>query len=79
MRRRSLVLLFLIPNIKFNEIQWQGGLSILKPEDRFKEYERSVQLSHPLSLPEVELQQQQFVYEIRKEKEFDIKLKRQQL
>ena len=35
----------------------EGGLKILKPEDRFKKYERSVQLSSllSLSLPEAEL------------------------
>ena len=41
----------------------EGGLNILKPEDRFEEYERSVQLSSPLSLslPEAELKQQQII------------------
>ena len=53
----------------------EGGLNILKPEDRLKEYERSVQLSSPLSLslPEAELKQQQI---IKKEKELAIKSKK---
>ena len=46
------------------------GLNILKPEDRFEEYERSVHLSNPLSrsLHEADLKQQKIIHEIRKYK-----------
>ena len=56
----------------------EGGLNILKPEDRFKEYERSIQLSSPLSLslPEAELKQQQIIQKINKENELAIKSKK---
>ena len=55
----------------------EGGLNIIKPEDRLKEYERSVQLSSPLSifLSEVKLKQQQIILEIKKKKELAIKSK----
>ena len=55
----------------------KGGLNILKLVDRFKEYERLVQLSSPLSLylPEVETKQQQIEHEFKKE-ELDIKSKK---
>ena len=58
------------------ELIWEGGMNILKPEDRFKEYERSVQLSGPLSLylPEAKLKQQQIIKEIIKEIELAIEL-----
>ena len=48
----------------------EGGLNIMKPEDRLKEYERWVQLSIPLflSLPEAELKQQQIIQEIKRRK-----------
>ena len=56
----------------------EGGLNILKPDDTLIEYERSVQLSSPLSvsLPEAELKQQQIIHEIKKEKELAIKSKK---
>ena len=56
---------------------WEGGLNILKPDDRSKEYERSVQLSRPLSLslPKAELKQQQIVQEMNKERNLAIKSK----
>ena len=59
----------------------KGGatsLSIPKPEDCPKEYERSIQLSSLLSLswPEAELKQQQIIQEIKKEKGLAIKSKR---
>ena len=56
----------------------EGGMNIIEPEDRFKEYERSVQLSSllSLSLPEAELKQQQIIQETKIEKELAIKSKK---
>ena len=55
----------------------EGSLNILKPDDLFKEYERSFQLSSPLplSLTEAELKRQ-ILREIKKEKELAIKSKK---
>ena len=48
----------------------EGGLNILKPNDRHNEYERSIQLSRlfSLSLPEAELKQQEIIHETKKRK-----------
>ena len=51
------------------------------PDVCLKEYERYVQLSSPLSLslPEVEIKQQQIIREIKKEKELAIKSKKNRI
>ena len=69
-------------NQKYREIFslpiMEDGLNILKPEDCFKEYGRSVQLSSPLSLSlhGAKLKRQQIIQEMKKEKELAIKSKK---
>ena len=49
-------------------------MAIINSEDRFKEYERSIELSSPLSrsLPEAELRHQQIINKIKTEKELAV-------
>ena len=56
----------------------EGGANIFKHENRFKNYQQSIQLSSPLTLspPEAKIKQQKIIHEIKKKKELGIKLQK---